>query len=75
MKINPQRYGCKNCKWYDSDSFEYIYKSTYHCASCRLNQELIPIKSAFEELFLYRLAKNTLDALTNIILNIKCIFK
>ena len=64
MKIDSERYGCKECNYMGCDYFEELYENSIHCQSCKLRYELRQLKEALKLNKAYNFMIKILDGLT-----------
>ena len=64
MKIDYERYGCKECSFMQCDYFEWLYKNSIHCQDCKLKYEARQLNEALKLNNIYDFMTRILDGLT-----------
>jgi len=64
MKIDSERYGCKECSYMGCDYFEELYENSIRCQKCKLWYEFKQLKEALKLNNIYDFMTIILDGLT-----------
>jgi len=57
MKAETGNYRCYNCFIYNSEAYEQIFKESFYCARCRLDNAINNLKENIEEVILCKFNK------------------